>query len=118
MILVGSAVEISVELACNWRDIKNIVSKKNEFLPDIRSLEKDGLPVCSALSSVLIPLHEKDINIIEMRDWLDANITKKMVMYNRFNYVKFPYRVEQNYLGTNFKFTCLDEACLFKLFWW
>lgn len=105
-----------VEIPCTWRDINAICAGKNP--PPLEKIEKSAQPICDKMESVLIPIHERKIDIIELRDWLDDQLENRVSIFNRFSYEKRKYRIDVLFLGTNFRFNDVQDACLFKLFWW
>jgi hypothetical protein len=108
-----------LEILCNWRGINNLRSAKQETLwPSIESLRHQGVVPCEKPTSVLLALPQRDdIDIMELRDWLDLNAKGHFKMFNRFNYDEQRYQIKRAYVGVNFRFTDPKEACLFKLFW-
>jgi hypothetical protein len=118
--VLGVDVGVSlIEISCNWRSVKNLRTTKDSVFPCAEALESQGVTICEQPTSVLIPFHERDdINIIEMRDWLMANSRKRFVMFNRFRFETYKYRIDRAYLGVNFRFTQPEDAFLFKLFYY
>jgi len=107
-----------VEIPCNWRDINVLYSNKYKNTPPFDKIVKVAQPICDKMESVFVPMHERKINVIELRDWIDEQVVNKVHIFNRFSYEKYNYRVDVIFLGTNFRFTDAHDACLFKLFWW
>jgi len=112
----GKHMDICIEIPCNWRDINNLCA--NKTFPSLQKIESLSEPICEKIESVLLPIHERDINVIDLRNWVNEQIGSKVSMFNRFSYIKHHYRVEMIFIGTNFRFHDAQDACLFKLFWW
>ena len=105
------------EIPTNWREIHRI-NRLTNFLPDIERLNKEAVPICENNGSILLPIHEFSEEITELRDWMSNNISKSVKIFNRFSYIQHKFRVDTTFLGTNFRFSDLNDAVFFKIRWW
>jgi hypothetical protein len=102
------------EIACNWRTVTNY--KKTERLQTLD--RSQAVPICEKPTSVLLEIPNKPhLDIMMLRDWMNANYPRAFKMYNRFMVDEGVYRIHRQFLGTNFRFLDQTVAATFKLWW-
>ena len=105
------------ELPCNWRVLRNLGRGPDFVWPAIDTFEA-GVDICCKKESILLPLHErKDIDLIELRNWMGLRCRNSYKMFNRFGYTEQNYKIIREYFGVNFRFDAIDDAFYFKLYW-
>lgn len=96
-----------LDVPTNWRRWNGWVAGRG--LPD--PLEGGIInPECSVLVT-------EPFDVIELRNWLKANCRDRVLVYGRWDFEQFKYRIDRKLIGLNLWFDNADEAFFAKLRW-
>jgi hypothetical protein len=107
-----------VEVPCNWRTVKNVLTGNQSLWPTVKEVASARHVAHDVHDSVLVRFHERDdFDMAEVRDWLGDTCQKKFKMFNRFYYRTQQFTIHRSFEGVNFQFapSAISQAVFFKL---